>query len=242
MLRIALCDDDVTFLNVLKDMTISISRKISPDLDIDILSFSDGQQLIDNMSNGFRYDLIMLDWDMPGMDGEKTGKAIRSIDPECLIIFITSYSNYAIPATKLTIFRYLLKDKLSEELPEALRSTYDRLVFNERTIQIRELNRADHLIKIRDIIAVENRHAKTTVYLKQKTKIETYRTFLSDHVDYLLQNGFAILYKGILANCRELSEIALDKVIMSNGIIFPLSRRYKQDFYLKVQRQLEVEL
>ncbi len=148
MLRLALCDDDINFLEILKELTNSISASIGNGLGVEIKCFSDGRFLIDDLLNGARYDLIMLDWDMPGMNGEETGKEIRALDSDCLIIFVTAFSNYAIKASKLTMFRYITKDRLTNELPEALLATYDKQLFNKKTIQIKETNKSTHLIRV----------------------------------------------------------------------------------------------
>ncbi len=241
MFRLALCDDDIKFLDSLKELTISISARIGQGLDIEIKCFSDGLYLINDLSSGKRYDLIMLDWDMPMLTGEETGKAIRDIDQDCLIIFITGYGDYAAQASKLTMFRYISKRDLSTDLPEALRAAYDKKLFREKTIQIKDASKTTHIIRLRDIISIENQHAITTVRLKQNEMLVASRSFLSDYSDYFIQSGFIKPFKGILINSREIEKLAQDQVLLSDGSKFPMSRRCKRDVHLTVQRLMETE-
>ena len=62
MFRIALCDDNIEFLKLMKAMIIRVSEQIRQDLKIDIKCYSKGQHLIDDFSENKRYDLVMLDW------------------------------------------------------------------------------------------------------------------------------------------------------------------------------------
>lgn len=137
MLKIAMCDDNEYFLEELERLTRELSHEISSVLQIEIERFSDGSDLVDKIRNGSRYALILLDWDMPILNGEATGRAIRLVDRDCLIIFITSFSEYALSATRLTTFRYIIKDCLQEDLPEALQSAYDKQLFDEKLLTVK---------------------------------------------------------------------------------------------------------
>lgn len=84
MLKIAMCDDDVYFPDELERLTRELSHEISSVLQIEIERFSSGSDLVDKIRNGSRYALITLDWDMPILNGEATGRAIRLVDQDCL--------------------------------------------------------------------------------------------------------------------------------------------------------------
>lgn len=239
MLRLALCDDNPKFLVLLKELTTTISSGISQELALDVRCFLDGKELIDNFNNGNRYDLIVLDWDMPELDGEHTGMKIRELDQDCLIIFITSFAEHAIRASRLTTFRYITKDRLIDDLPEALRAAYDKQLFNDVTIQIKEINGSHHIIRVKDIVAVENQSRKTQVYLKTNEIIIAPRSFLSDYAEFFLKNTFVMSYKGVLINPREISKLNQLEVIMSNGHKAPMSRKYRQDVFIQLQRVME---
>ena len=81
--RILCVDDDIGMLNTIEDILISAGYSVS-------LAKS-GRQAIDLLKKGISYRLVLLDVDMPEMDGYETFKAIRELAPgkEIPIIFLT---------------------------------------------------------------------------------------------------------------------------------------------------------
>ena len=100
------------------------------------------------------YDLLLLDIEMPGIDGMGLAKSIHDNMPAARIIFITSHLEYAIEAYEFSVFRYIPKDRIDEKLSVALDDFYKlyRLERNEfYTIQVK--NRIEQ-IAYRDILYV----------------------------------------------------------------------------------------
>lgn len=54
-------------------------------------------------------DVIFVDIDMPNMKGIELSKRIKAILPNCINIFVTAYSNYALEAYSAHPFDYMLK-------------------------------------------------------------------------------------------------------------------------------------
>jgi len=67
-------------------------------------------------------DLVLLDVNMPIMDGIETLRALREIDPECLVVMLTSLVNRQTVAEVLELgaINYLRKDTPKEEISKAL--------------------------------------------------------------------------------------------------------------------------
>lgn len=72
-------------------------------------------------------DLVLLDVNMPLMDGIETLKKLREIDPECLVIMLTSLANRQTidQAVELGAANYIRKDTPKEEIAKALSETID---------------------------------------------------------------------------------------------------------------------
>ena len=71
-------------------------------------------------------DIVLLDIDMPGMNGLELAAEIRKIRPDIPIIFLTGYEQYALNAYEVHPAGYLLKpvnrDKLASEIAYAYRA------------------------------------------------------------------------------------------------------------------------
>lgn len=230
MLRIAMCDENASFLFELRKMTLKISRQISPTLAVEIVTFSESAKLIESVQQGSRYDLIMLEWEMPVMDGEAIVKAIRQVDPDVLFVFITSNPEYVLNATRLMTFRYILKENLEKELPEALRSVYERQVFSEKRLIIKTRMKEEVCLKVKDIIYlhIEKITGQTIIVTKDAEYKPAGRTFFRDNMNTFLGYGFVPSFKGVLINPREIKEIQKMDLHLSHNKVVPVSRNYKK--------------
>jgi two-component system, chemotaxis family, chemotaxis protein CheY len=72
-------------------------------------------------------DLVMLDVNMPVMDGIQTLRALKELDPECVVVMLTSLANRQTidEAVALGAANYIRKDAPPEEIGRALSETID---------------------------------------------------------------------------------------------------------------------
>ena len=59
--------------------------------------FEDGTQILENYRPV--YDMILMDIDMPGINGMDVADRIRQTDQEVVLVFITNIASYAIAPT-----------------------------------------------------------------------------------------------------------------------------------------------
>jgi two-component system OmpR family response regulator len=63
---------------------------------VTVLSAADGIRALEiYRENAERIDLVLLDMEMPGLDGPKTFVALQKIDPEVRCCFLTGHSGYS---------------------------------------------------------------------------------------------------------------------------------------------------
>lgn len=72
-------------------------------------------------------DLVLMDVNMPKMDGIETLKKLKEIDPACVVIMLTSLANRETieQAVELGATNYIRKDTPKEEIAKALTETID---------------------------------------------------------------------------------------------------------------------
>jgi DNA-binding NtrC family response regulator len=101
---------------------------------------------------GLRWDIILLDIKMPGMDGMELQQRIKEIDPGVTIVFITAHATVdtAVKALKAGAYDYVTKpvdpDYLSHLIVNALKQ---RSLMNENVKlkeQISEFSKADDIV------------------------------------------------------------------------------------------------
>ena len=114
----AICVDDEA--EVLRH-TVSSCR--STKLLDNVCGFTRPQEALDWVAEN-PVDLALLDIDMPGMNGLELARRIQRINPYTAILFITSFSQYALEAYEVHPTAYLLKPfdqaRLTREIEYAL--------------------------------------------------------------------------------------------------------------------------
>jgi two-component system chemotaxis response regulator CheY len=72
-------------------------------------------------------DLVLLDISMPIMDGLETLKQLKAIDPDCIVVMLTSIVNRQSIDDALTLgaANYIRKDTPKEEIARALTETIE---------------------------------------------------------------------------------------------------------------------
>ncbi|MCX8159932.1 MAG: sigma-54 dependent transcriptional regulator [Candidatus Saccharicenans sp.] len=86
-----------------------------------------------------KFDLILLDLLMPGLDGLEVLKQIRKIDPEALVIIITAYASVesALTAIKMGAYDYIQKPFKNDELLMTIRRALEHRRLQEENIRLR---------------------------------------------------------------------------------------------------------
>ena len=101
MIAIAV-DDEVLMLGALVS-----AIKASPDI-AEVNKFSNCEEALAFVTE-HPVNVAFLDINMRGMGGLTLAEKIRSVCPECKIVFCTGYEEYAIPAFKIHASGYLMK-------------------------------------------------------------------------------------------------------------------------------------
>lgn len=120
MLRIAVVEDDHDSRERLTQYLEQYQQERGVRLQISC--FQDGDAIVDGYQSV--YDLILMDIQMPLLDGMTAAELIRSMDDEVILIFLTNMKQYAIQGYRVGALDYLLKPvsyfALSQRLDKAL--------------------------------------------------------------------------------------------------------------------------
>jgi two-component system response regulator AlgR len=86
----------------------------------------DGQAAIDWLAQ-FSADLVLLDIQMPGVDGLATAARLQSMENAPVVVFCTAYDDHALAAFDVNAADYLLKPIRKDDLSRALARARTRL-------------------------------------------------------------------------------------------------------------------
>ena len=116
-IKLLMVDDEVKFLE-------SISKRLVLK-NFDVTTASNGKEAIASAEIGL-FDVAVVDFQMPGMDGTQVLKALKDKHKYLEIIMLTGHATVdsAVECTKLGAFKYLEKPYAFEKLVEAITEAY----------------------------------------------------------------------------------------------------------------------
>ena len=117
MIRLLIADDEALERETLADI---VARRFEHEVTIE--TAENGRKAADTAVL-WGADLILMDIEMPGMNGLDAARAVLEQRPECKVIFVTAYSlfQYAHEAVHLGACDYLLKPVDPDELEASIR-------------------------------------------------------------------------------------------------------------------------
>jgi two-component system nitrate/nitrite response regulator NarL len=116
MIRVLLADDHPLFRDGLK-------HRLSFDTEIEVVSeASNGNEVLEQLKVN-SYDLVLMDINMPEMDGMYTLELIKEQGFGCKVLLLSMHDNkeYILAAMRLGADGYILKDVPGDELISALK-------------------------------------------------------------------------------------------------------------------------
>lgn len=117
MIRLLIADDEMLEREALAEL---VMRRFDHEV---ILERAENGRKAADTAILWEADLILMDIEMPGMNGLDAARAVLTQRPECKVIFITAYSlfQYAHEAVHLGACDYLLKPVNPDEVESAIR-------------------------------------------------------------------------------------------------------------------------
>jgi len=196
-MKIAICDDCQKDAENIKHLLENPGIFEISDISI----FLSGDELISQIDCGTRFDIVFLDVEMPDKSGIEVGKSIRRHDRDAIIIFVTSYPEFAIDAYECEAFNYLLKPCNPEKLYEVTSRAVSRLGLLNKYHIVKIRNQTIR-IPISDIYYIECQRKHILYHLKNET-IET-TDKLSAVYDALCNYGFCQVHQGYIVNMEKI--------------------------------------
>jgi len=231
MIKIAVCDDDEMFIYETLNHTILMAAK-SAKIRPQIRCFIDGTLLLNSFQDGEYYDIVILDIDMPKINGKELAAKLREIDMSFFLVFITSYPNELANTVPYRINAFIHKNgdvkNYGSELVRVF-SEYQRIKPEHEMIEVNKDGESIYLTLPLNSIYWFKLSEKI---IKMRTISEEY--ILSERVfskiaESYAGKGFFEVHRNILVNLRKIRSVGESSVLLDDGEQLPLSRRKRKD-------------
>lgn len=215
-MQVFLCDDEPEIVSVL---TVQVQEYL-PESKVE--GFTDGISLLKALQKK-DCDILLLDIDMPEMNGLDVAKCLEELRVKPFLIFVTSHDELVYDSFHYHPFGFIRKSRLEEELEKVLKDCCLDMAGRKRHFCFHTAS-ADIKLDLQDILYFE----ADGNYLKVFTKETCYRfreTLLAVE-NALSADGFVRVHKGFLINQEAVRMIGQGDVELINGSYIPFGRIY----------------
>lgn len=197
-MHIAICDDSAEEVTILKHTLRANFSNCS------IKEFNNGTSLMDYLSNSVP-DIILLDIELPSINGLELAKRIKQMYPQIGLIFVTAHSQYALEAFEVYAFDYLVKPVSMNRLVKSINQLM--ITHSDHKEKFVEIHTRGTVFRVQqnEIIFIEKCGHTCYVYTKSftykvRTPIYHFEKILDDEI-------FIRTHKGYLVNRNHIKSI-----------------------------------
>ncbi|MCH5251606.1 MAG: response regulator transcription factor [Lachnospiraceae bacterium] len=232
MIEVAICDDvreDAIELQSYFD-----SRMYEVNCDI----FSNAMEFIAAEKT---YDVIFLDFDLPGMSGEELAEKLREEETDSLLVFFTGTREPTPEIFTLQPFRYLMKDMLPGRMKREVGEILEKCRERKKAYHIYAKEAGDIVkVPVYTISYIELAKHGSIVHTVQKNQRQQYtlRENIREIGKKLEDSGFVQAHNSYLVNMEHIVRYHKTYIQLQEGIQLNVSRAYRKKFDLAFRRYL----
>ena len=223
MICIALVEDDAAerahIGTLVRHTADSLGEKIT------LFPFDSADALFRNQDA--RFDLILLDIQMPGINGMTAARRIREADEDVMLVFITSMAQYALQGYQVDALDFIVKPVSEPILTACLSRAFRKLAKSTPACLSIKSGAGYRRLNIASIAYAEAQSHR--VYLHVKDESILYPGSLAALENELTQHGFFRCHSAFLVNLEQVESIEGSDA-RAGGSLIPISKHRRKAF------------
>lgn len=225
MLKIALCEDDEYDMTQAKKVLYDIKNKM--EISCEIMTYQCGQDVIDAMHRGVRFELILLDIYLKHDNGIDIARAIQAIQKDCIFVFLTVSRDFALEAYELNAIHYILKPIKEIHIQEIFQRYFDRLHKPMRFIQLYSESKS-YEFAIQNIIKIQSENKGVIVFLANIKDPVRIAVSFKKIEEQITDKSLIKITRGFIVNLNFIVKIHnSDTCILKDGTNVLISRKIR---------------
>lgn len=240
-MRIAVVDDEKTYHRIIDDF-IKKWKEETRHREVTVDYFENAERLFFSLDNSL-YDLYLLDIRLPMMNGFELGEAIRQLNKQVVIAFITCDDGYLEKGYELSIFRYIRKPLYYDKIRQCL--DYAWLESENKGVSLTIQSRTSHIkLLYKDIdyitAGIHNISVHTRDNKQYKMTIKTSFDQFAKSIPY----PFMIrVHRGFLVNMEYVDRFTRTEVnLYTTPEAIPIGRLYHDEAIHKLKQYFNSDI
>lgn len=225
-MRIAIVEDEQPFADQLVEYITRFSKEYQTEIQCQhfksSVSFLSSYQPI--------WDLLLLDIEMPNMNGLMLAHKVREIDQNILLIFITKVAKYAMAGYEVAALDYVLKPVNYYAFFMKLRRVLSLLETKQKNHLIIQGNGFVRKIPVETIRYIDVLGHTISYHTPQGIISSTGAKSIRKLESELLPDGFCKCNQCYLVNLRYIQSVEKDTAVLTDGECLNISRNRKKPF------------
>ena len=176
--------------------------------------------------DGYRPELLLLDVEMPGLNGMELAKRLRQLHDDTPLVFITGYSDYMAEGYDVAALHYLLKPVSEQALERVLNRTLEQLR-HQRKFLLCTSDGVTQKLYFDEILYVEVFSHTVTIHGDGGKDYLLHMTIRE--LEQELGNTFCRCHRSFLVNLARIHQIKKTDILLDSGVVVPMSRRLAAD-------------
>lgn len=234
MIRVAICDDDIIFIHYIEDRLREAGLS---DSEVEFYEYLSGEELILNFKNNIDYDLLILDVQMEGMNGNQTAEKFREKYLNTILVFCSGVYKPTPASFKVAPYRYLLKQYSKETMLQELKDVVEIVKSKKRGPCIVGYYYSNLIeLKPEEIIYISIAKRGSCIHTcPDITKFKfgeriTCKQKVHELYEILKDYSFAYAHNSYIVNLSHIKSKTISEIEMINGDILTVSRSKRKEF------------
>lgn len=220
-MKIVLCDDNEL---VLAENAKHLQQYISQqDITATIHAFSKVEELFDYARKNY-IDIAILDIEMGDENGIEVAKKLNNTQPNCQVIYLTSYLEYATEVYDTKHNCYVLKGQFTDRIDEVMKRVIKAQEVEEKKIII-PCGKNTCIIPEKNIIFVERDQRYTVIHTDDGEEYKT-KEKLDDVEKLLDETRFMRCHNSYVVSMMHIKQYSRTALLLDNDMDISISRQY----------------